>query len=148
MAYERHIRRKRVSAVRRAWLYCLLLALPTLIFVSILLYQHEVSMAPTILVFVCLVIYLLFIAATMIESLIRQNNSAGRPTVLGLPTGSTPVGLYRELIRLHREQGLDLVVGPVQGPGLARLLLALAPQFQRGLDERLGLGLPQLRVHD
>jgi glucosamine-6-phosphate deaminase len=43
----------------------------------------------------------------MIESLIRQNNSAGRPTVLGLPTGSTPVGLYRELIRLHKEQGLD-----------------------------------------
>src|SRR5881628_1389715 len=46
--------------------------------------------------------------ALMIESLIRQNNSAGRPTVLGLPTGSTPVGLYREMIRLHREAGLDL----------------------------------------
>jgi glucosamine-6-phosphate deaminase len=45
--------------------------------------------------------------ALMIESLIRQNNSAGRPTVLGLPTGSTPVGLYRELVRLHRESGLD-----------------------------------------
>jgi glucosamine-6-phosphate deaminase len=45
--------------------------------------------------------------ALMIESLIRQNNSAGRPTVLGLPTGSTPVGLYRELIRLHREAHLD-----------------------------------------
>jgi glucosamine-6-phosphate deaminase len=45
--------------------------------------------------------------ALMIESLIRQNNSAGRPTVLGLATGSTPVGLYRELIRLHREDGLD-----------------------------------------
>ncbi len=45
--------------------------------------------------------------ALMIESLIRQNNSAGRPTVLGLPTGSTPVGLYRELIRLHREAQLD-----------------------------------------
>jgi glucosamine-6-phosphate deaminase len=27
--------------------------------------------------------------------------------VLGLPTGSTPVGLYRELIRLHKEAGLD-----------------------------------------
>ena len=27
--------------------------------------------------------------------------------VLGLPTGSTPVGLYRELARLHREDGLD-----------------------------------------
>src|SRR5437588_332823 len=46
--------------------------------------------------------------ALMIESLIRQNNSAGRPTVLGLPTGSTPLGLYRELIRLHKEAGLDL----------------------------------------
>src|SRR5438045_8117424 len=45
--------------------------------------------------------------ALMIESLIRQNNSAGRPTVLGLATGSTPVGLYRELIRLHQEAGLD-----------------------------------------
>lgn len=45
--------------------------------------------------------------ALMIESLIRQNNSAGRPTVLGLATGSTPVGLYRELIRLHKEAGLD-----------------------------------------
>jgi glucosamine-6-phosphate deaminase len=45
--------------------------------------------------------------ALMIESLIRQNNSAGRPTILGLPTGSTPVGLYRELIRLHKEAGLD-----------------------------------------
>src|SRR5262245_54372768 len=46
--------------------------------------------------------------ALMIESLIRQNNSANRPTVLGLATGSTPVGLYRELIRLHQEAGLDL----------------------------------------
>src|SRR5438105_10296084 len=46
--------------------------------------------------------------ALMIESLIRQNNSANRPTVLGLATGSTPVGLYRELIRLHKDSGLDL----------------------------------------
>src|ERR1700750_795334 len=45
--------------------------------------------------------------ALMIESLIRQNNSANRPTVLGLATGSTPTGLYRELIRLHKETGLD-----------------------------------------
>jgi glucosamine-6-phosphate deaminase len=45
--------------------------------------------------------------ALMIESLIRQNNSANRPTLLGLATGSTPVGLYRELVRLHKEAGLD-----------------------------------------
>src|SRR5262249_58495083 len=45
--------------------------------------------------------------AVVIESIIRQNNSAGLPTVLGLPTGSTPVGIYRELIRLHKEAGVD-----------------------------------------
>src|SRR5438309_7845163 len=46
--------------------------------------------------------------AMLIDALIRKNNAAGKPTVLGLATGSTPVGLYRELIRLHREEGLDL----------------------------------------
>src|SRR5262245_65576813 len=45
--------------------------------------------------------------ALVIESLIREKNSAGLPTVLGLPTGSTPIGVYRELIRLHREEDLD-----------------------------------------
>ena len=46
--------------------------------------------------------------AREIDKLIRARNAAGKPTVLGLATGSTPVGLYRELIRLHREDGLDL----------------------------------------
>ena len=27
--------------------------------------------------------------------------------VLGLATGGTPLGLYKELIRMHREEGLD-----------------------------------------
>lgn len=27
--------------------------------------------------------------------------------VLGLPTGSTPLGLYQELIRMHKDEGLD-----------------------------------------
>ena len=45
--------------------------------------------------------------AAMVADLIREHNAAERPTVLGLPTGSTPVGMYRELIRLHREEGLD-----------------------------------------
>ncbi|MDR1108703.1 MAG: glucosamine-6-phosphate deaminase [Spirochaetaceae bacterium] len=30
-----------------------------------------------------------------------------RPFVLGLPTGSSPLGIYRELIRFHREEGLS-----------------------------------------
>ena len=45
--------------------------------------------------------------ALIMESLIRENNSAGLPTVLGLATGSTPIGVYRELIRQHQEEDLD-----------------------------------------
>lgn len=45
--------------------------------------------------------------ARQVESLIRRKNGEGSHAVLGLPTGSTPVGLYRELIRLHREERLD-----------------------------------------
>ena len=45
--------------------------------------------------------------AKEIDKLVRARNAANKPTVLGLATGSTPVGLYRELIRLHKEEGLD-----------------------------------------
>ena len=42
-----------------------------------------------------------------IAELLRERRRAGRHAVLGLATGSTPVGIYRELVRLHREEGLD-----------------------------------------
>ncbi len=45
--------------------------------------------------------------AMMVENLIREKQSAGLPCVLGLPTGSTPVSVYRELVKAHRERGLD-----------------------------------------
>ena len=45
--------------------------------------------------------------AQLISGLVRERNAIGQATVLGLPTGSTPVGVYRELIRMHREEGLD-----------------------------------------
>ena len=42
-------------------------------------------------------------AAQIVANLVRR-----RPTcVLGLATGSTPLGMYAELIRMHREEGLD-----------------------------------------
>ena len=43
-----------------------------------------------------------------IAELIRERALVGKKTVLGLATGSTPVGVYDELIRLHREEGLSL----------------------------------------
>ncbi|MCY4234510.1 MAG: 6-phosphogluconolactonase [Bacteroidetes bacterium] len=45
--------------------------------------------------------------ANHIGSLIRERNSKGLNTVLGLPTGSTPLDVYKELIRLHQEEDLD-----------------------------------------
>ncbi len=43
------------------------------------------------------------LAAKRIARLVRTKPDA----VLGLATGSTPLGLYEELIRMHREEGLD-----------------------------------------
>ncbi len=45
--------------------------------------------------------------AAEIAAGIRQRQKEGKPFVLGLATGSTPVPLYQELIRLHREEGLS-----------------------------------------
>lgn len=45
--------------------------------------------------------------ADTIHALIKERNAAGEKTVLGLATGSTPVRLYRELIRRHQEEGLS-----------------------------------------
>jgi glucosamine-6-phosphate deaminase len=45
--------------------------------------------------------------AERIAGLIRSNQAATKSTVLGLATGHTPVKVYKELIRLHREEGLD-----------------------------------------
>jgi len=41
-----------------------------------------------------------------VRSLIESKGKEGKPTVLGMATGSTPVPFYRELIRLHKEEGL------------------------------------------
>jgi glucosamine-6-phosphate deaminase len=43
------------------------------------------------------------VAARRIAGLVRDKPTA----VLGLATGSSPLGVYRELARLHRDEGLD-----------------------------------------
>src|SRR3954469_24097519 len=47
------------------------------------------------------------LVANRIATLIRERNAAGEQTVLGLATGSTPIGVYRELIRMHRSEQLS-----------------------------------------
>src|SRR6185503_20031528 len=47
------------------------------------------------------------LVAARIATLIRERNASDEQTVLGLATGSTPIGVYRELIRMHREEELS-----------------------------------------
>ena len=56
--------------------------------------------------------------------LIAEQVKAKPQMVLGLATGSSPVGTYSELVRMHREEGLDL-------SGITTF----------NLDEYLGLGM-------
>ena len=47
------------------------------------------------------------VVARRIADLVREKTASGATAVLGLATGSTPIGVYRELIRMHREEGLS-----------------------------------------
>jgi nitrogen fixation/metabolism regulation signal transduction histidine kinase len=71
MPSERNRRRARRSVVHRAWLYCLFLVLPSLVFVAILFYRFRTPLAPAILLSICLLIYLALIAAALIDGLFR-----------------------------------------------------------------------------
>jgi len=71
MAFEKNRRRRKRSAVRRAWLFCLLLALPALIFEGILLSERQVTAVPATLLIFCLLIYLALISASLIEGMTR-----------------------------------------------------------------------------
>lgn len=44
-----------------------------------------------------------------IAALIREKQQKGEKCVLGLATGSTPISMYAELVRMHREEGLSFV---------------------------------------
>ncbi|MEN9570578.1 MAG: glucosamine-6-phosphate deaminase [Bacteroidota bacterium] len=45
--------------------------------------------------------------AKEIASLIKEKEAAGKKCVIGLATGSSPKTLYKELVRLHKEEGLS-----------------------------------------
>jgi glucosamine-6-phosphate deaminase len=68
--------------------------------------------------------------AAIVAGVIRERNARGQQAVLGLPTGSSPVGVYRELVRLHKEEGLDF-----------SHVVAFA------LNELYGLSFEQLQSH-
>ena len=77
--------------------------------------------------------------ARIVAGVIRERNALGQNAVLGLPSGSTPVGVYRELVRraLAEDFGWgDVTTAAVIDPkarGRA-VLLAKSPCVLAGLD--------------
>src|SRR5215208_6408017 len=47
------------------------------------------------------------LVARRIAEVVQTRRDDGGHAVLGLATGSTPIGVYRELIRMHQEEGLS-----------------------------------------
>ena len=45
--------------------------------------------------------------AAQIAQLIKDKQAKGLPCILGMATGATPILLYKELVRLHKEEGLS-----------------------------------------
>ncbi|MGB6742944.1 MAG: ATP-binding protein, partial [Terracidiphilus sp.] len=71
MAYEKQIRRRRHSAIRRVWLYSLLLSLPALALTAVFFFQHQFGLTSALLVAAALLIYLAFAASALVETLVR-----------------------------------------------------------------------------
>ncbi|MCU0387915.1 MAG: hypothetical protein MUE71_04860 [Chitinophagaceae bacterium] len=45
--------------------------------------------------------------ANEVAKIIRARQMEGKKCVLGLATGSSPISMYKELVRLHKEEGLS-----------------------------------------
>ncbi|HUB00839.1 MAG TPA: ATP-binding protein [Terracidiphilus sp.] len=71
MAASKRHRRPPRSAIGRAWVYCLLLSLPGLLFAAILFFREHVGVAASVLLTLCLVLYFALIGAALVDGLSR-----------------------------------------------------------------------------
>ncbi len=71
MAYEKQLRRRKRSAIRRVWLFTLLLSLPAFAFTAFFLVERRIELTPALLLIVALLIYLALTASALVEGLVR-----------------------------------------------------------------------------
>ena len=71
MVYEQPRPRHGYSAIRRARLLCVLLALPGFIAIGVLFFSEKLSSASAILLALGLLIYLALVSAALLEELVR-----------------------------------------------------------------------------
>jgi nitrogen fixation/metabolism regulation signal transduction histidine kinase len=151
MAYERHVRKRQPSAVRRAWLFCFLLVLPALLFFGILIWRERITTTPAVLLLICLLIYLLLISGSLIEGMMRplqtlsnvvsslregdysfRARGAGSPDAFG--ELASEINALADLLQKQRVRSLEATAL------LARILEVMhAPLFAFDRDETLQL---------
>lgn len=71
MAYESGVRKRKRSVIHRAWWHCLLLVLPAAVVVSVALFEDRISAPIAILLGLGLLVYLLLVASSLVEGIIR-----------------------------------------------------------------------------
>lgn len=71
MAYEKQTHRVPRSVIRRAWLQCLLLALPALAFLIVFLYQRQLTPTIAALLACGVLVYLALVASALIDGFAR-----------------------------------------------------------------------------
>lgn len=71
MAFKQQTGGRAHSAVHRARVYCLLLALPSLVMGGYFFYAHRTDWTSVLLFLLCLALYFAFVAAALIDSLVR-----------------------------------------------------------------------------
>lgn len=151
MAYETVKRRRRRSAIRRAWFFSLLLTLPALISIGVFFYQRQLGAAAALLLAVCLVIYLGLVTSALIDGLTRplqtlsnvvaslregdysfRARGAGAHDALG--ELAAEINILADLLQKQRVRSLEATAL------LARILEVMnAPLFAFDRQERLRL---------
>ena len=124
MAYEKHMRRRRHSAIRRMWLYSLLLSLPALAFTAAFFFQHQLGLTPALLLAGGILLYLALTASALVDTLVRplqtlsnvvsslregdysfRARGAGAPDALG--ELATEINALADLMQKQRVRSLE-----------------------------------------
>jgi two-component system nitrogen regulation sensor histidine kinase NtrY len=71
MAYEKRVRRRKHSAIRRVWFFALLLSVPAFIFTAVFLYRGQIGFTPALLLILALLIYLALTTSALVDGLVR-----------------------------------------------------------------------------
>lgn len=71
MAYEKRVRKRKHSAIRRVWLFSLLFSAPALLCFAVFLFERSISLTTALTLAGCLLLYLALTASALVEGLVR-----------------------------------------------------------------------------